>query len=57
MTFNAYVETFAGLPIREYQPGEAITEQNVAHRVALSADDYYNDGLENAKEEFYAYRK
>ncbi len=38
MTFNEYVETFAGMPIREHKPGEAITDSNVAWRVAIAGD-------------------
>ena len=53
MTFNEYVETFAGLPICEYQQGAAITETDVAHRVALRGDVYYDDDFKSSPEEFY----
>ena len=43
MTFNNYVETFGGMPIKEHQPGDAITDSNVAWRVAIGGDLYYGD--------------
>ena len=43
MIFEEYIESFAGLPIAEYVPGEPLARSNVAYRVFKFLDEFYGE--------------
>lgn len=51
MTFNNYVESFAGLPIKEFEPGTPVAGDNVALRIGMDWDTYEEV---SSPEKFYA---